>query len=183
MACGKANPCCNKCFYEWRSAEEPKAKEPPVLSGVAVPEPVQKGCGVAFELDLKGHYEGDSFVVASFKKVPPRKAADTASQGVKPDQPLRSIASSVANVHAIAAPPACTEKKCPESNPCCNRCRYSSWEAKDAPTRFPLKLCGIAVPPPEQDGCGAAFDLELIGRSTERCFSVQSFKKLPPTKR
>lgn len=87
MACGKTNPCCNKCFYDWRSAEAPTESKPLVLSGVAVPKPVQKGCGVAFELDLKGHYEGESFVVASFKKVPQRKV-DTTAQSVKPDQPL-----------------------------------------------------------------------------------------------
>jgi len=42
------------------------------LSGVALPEPEQKGCGVAFELDVTGHFDGKPFVVTSFKKTPPR---------------------------------------------------------------------------------------------------------------
>lgn len=44
------------------------------MSGVAVPDPEQKGCGVAFELSLTGHFEGETFVVKSFKKTPPRTA-------------------------------------------------------------------------------------------------------------
>ena len=150
------------------------------LSGVAVPEPVQQGCGVAFELQVKGQYDGDTFVVASFKKVPPRKPSEAAPAAPKG---LRMLASEPQTLHAVAAPGACTEKKCPETNPCCNRCEYSAWQKQGAPADEYLKLSGVAVPAPEQEGCGVAFDLELTGRSDGKHFVVRSFKKLPPAKR
>jgi hypothetical protein len=141
------------------------------LSGVPVPDPVQKECGVEFSLDVKGHYEGDTFVVASFEKVPPQTA----------NEPIRPTVSRT--LHAVAAPPACTEKKCPESNPCCNRCTYGAWQKKGAARGEYLKLRGIKVPAPEQKGCGVAFDLELTGHSDSTYFYVASFQKLPPSER
>lgn len=172
IGCPESKPCCNTCQISWRSSDsaDPSALK---LSGVPVPDPVQKECGVAFSLDLKGHYEGDTFVVASFEKVPPRKSKE----------PIREHSLVSQTLHAVAAPPACTEKKCPESDPCCNRCEYGSWQKKGAARGEYLKLRGSKVPAPEQKGCGVAFDLELTGRSDGKYFYVSSFQKLPPSTR
>jgi hypothetical protein len=177
MACPKSDPCCNRCNYSgWR--RKPADDQLLKLSGVAVPDPVQKtkGCGVQFELDLTGHYEGDSFVVRSFEKRPlavePEPAAKR--EGPKPAADLQTI-------HVVPGPAGCTRMRCPESNPCCNRCHYDGWHVKSAGTE-PLKLSGVAVPDPVQKkkGCGVQFELDLTGHYEGDTFVVRSFKKRPP---
>ena len=102
----------------------------------------------------------------------------------KPEPSQRPVAASEGStLRLVAANRGCTKMACSKENPCCNRCQYGAWQAKGAGRDSYLKLCGVAVPAPEQDGCGVAFDLELTGRSNGRCFSVQSFKKLPPSGR
>lgn len=77
MKCTPSHPCCNRCQYSWVYIDQAGAETQLKMSGVAVPDPEQKDCGVASELDITGHFVGETFVVKSFKKTAPRTAKTT----------------------------------------------------------------------------------------------------------
>ena len=158
------------------ATEEPVAPPPP--SETPTPEPA-----VAASPPAVAEPAPQVEVVTPAATPEPLPAPAPVAKGAKPAQPAHALARVSQTLHAVAGTAACTEKRCPESEPCCNRCDYLGWKAKGAGPASHLKLRGIAVPAPKQDGCGVAFDLELTGRSDGEDFYVESFKKLPPTKR